>query len=86
MPKKQKFVNGGSFNTFQMYCGDGTFDSRKVFNNEQQMEMWIKLHKRKCETCRVMDDTQRIPNLAPEVIVRNTNWQQTVQRLNCPTE
>jgi hypothetical protein len=76
---------GGDINAFQMYCGDGTFDSRRVFESDKQLEMWLKLHKRKCETCRIGDEAdRRMPNYIGDIITRDMGHRQTIQEMNCP--
>jgi hypothetical protein len=84
MPKILKRCGGEIF-AFQMYCGDGTFDSRKVFDSNKQMEMWIKLHKRKCETCRIEDEAdRRMPTYVGDLTIRDTSRREAIQRINVP--
>lgn len=76
---------GGEINAFQMYCGDGTIDSRKVFDSNKQMELWLKLHKRKCEICRIGDEAdQQMPNYVGDLIYRDMGRREAIQRINCP--
>jgi hypothetical protein len=68
MPKsKQKLLNmGGGSSSFTKYCDEET----KIFTSNVQCDTWLRIHKKRCETCREGDKHQ-VPYILPPVVIHN---------------